>query len=143
MPDLTRKRSRDDAAEAILASEERVHRDLRSRGMASALARPLAARIAPQAARLSEDAYALFLDGVLAAQGGEAVGTDRQEHAAPGTRGRSEARVAAEAGAAELQRLMQDFATELKKLDEGLRLLSAYLLRIRDRTAREPSRTVH
>ena len=44
--------------------------------------------------------------------------------------------------ALEIQRLVQDFAVELQKLDEGLRLLSTYLLRIRDRartdeTARE------
>ena len=32
----------------------------------------------------------------------------------------------------EIQRLVQDFAVELQKLDEGLRLLSTYLLRIRE-----------
>ena len=35
--------------------------------------------------------------------------------------------------ALEIQRLVQDFAVELQKLDEGLQLLSTYLLRIRDR----------
>lgn len=142
MPDLTRKR-RIDATQALLASEDRVHRDLRARGMASALARPLAARIAPRAARLDEAGYALFLDGVLAAHGSDAAEPEERELATPAEEGRDETRALAESGAAELQRLMQDFAIELKKLDEGLRLLSAYLLRIRDRTSREPSRTVH
>ena len=124
MPDLTRKRRPEGAADAEPAGEARVQRDLLARGVASALARPLAARIAPRAARLSDEDYTLFLDGVAAAHGGE------DAHAS-------------ESGAVELQRLMQDFAAELKKLDEGLRLLSAYLLRIRDRTRREPSRTLH
>ncbi|NIU68228.1 MAG: hypothetical protein GWN73_23610, partial [Actinobacteria bacterium] len=65
-----------------------------------------------RAGELDGEAYGLFLDGVAAAR--VAQSTD------------------AESDTAELQRLVQDFAVELKKLDEGLRLLSAYLLRIRD-----------
>ncbi len=105
--------------------EQRLRRDLEERGIAAALAGPVASRIASRAADLSGDAYAAFLDGVAAAAG------DPKED--PG----------AEAGAAEIQRLVQDFAVELKKLDEGLRLLSAYLLRIRDRATKERSRMVH
>ena len=103
----------------------RVRRDLEARGLAAAASRPVADRIAPQAAELTGDAYAAFLDGVAAA--GDGSGDDPRE----------------EAGAVEMQRLVQDFAVELKKLDEGLRLLSTYLLRIRDRASGERTRIVH
>jgi DNA repair ATPase RecN len=43
----------------------------------------------------------------------------------------------------ELHRMLEDFAAELKKLDEGLRLLTAYLSRLREKTAVEPVRTLH
>jgi len=98
--------------------EARVRGDLERRGLAEATARHAAARIAPQAGELAGDAYATFLDGVAAVQSGDPEGR----------RG--------EAGAGEIQRLVQDFAIELKKLDEGLRLLSTYLLRIRDRATK-------
>jgi hypothetical protein len=104
---------------------ERVRRDLESRGLAAAASGPVALRIAPQAAELTGDAYAAFLDGVAAAGGGSGDGPLE------------------ESGAVEMQRLVQDFAVELKKLDEGLRLLSTYLLRIRDRAVSERSRVVH
>lgn len=116
---------RNAVARESAALERRLRRDLEARGLAAALAGPVATRIAPRAAELSGDAYTAFLDGVAAASGG------RRED--PG----------AEAGAAEIQRLVQDFAIELKKLDEGLRLLSAYLLRIRDRAGSERPRLVH
>jgi hypothetical protein len=112
----------EDVEEAAL--RERVRRDLELRGVAPAAAPAVAARIAVRAANLAPDAYAAFLDGVAAG------------HGAP----RDDAR--ADAGALEIQRLVQDFAVELKKLDEGLRLLSSYLLRIRDRASNE-RRVVH
>lgn len=122
-----RKPSHDASAEPA-ASPERVRCDLERRGLAAPLAQALAARIAPRAAELPEDAYALFLDGVAAAHG--AVPGEQPSGKPAGSQ------------AVELQHLMQDFAVELKKLDEGLRLLSAYLLRIRDRTGDGP-RIVH
>lgn len=118
-------RRKDAVARASAALERRLRRDLEARGLAAALAAPVATRIAQRAAELDGDAYGAFLDGVAAAAGA------RREDAGE------------EASAAEIQRLVQDFAIELKKLDEGLRLLSAYLLRIRDRTARERPRVVH
>ena len=104
---------------------ERLRRDLEQRGVAAAVSGPVAARIATRVAGLDPDAYAAFVDGVAAG------------HGAP----REDAR--AEAGALEIQRLVQDFAIGLKKLDEGLRLLSTYLLRIRDRASPERPRVVH
>ena len=107
MPQLGRKRERPPVEPDL---RDRVQRDLEARGVSPALARPVAARVAPHARGLEDPAYEAFLDGVAAAHGGVATA------AVP------------EAGAAEIQRLVQDFAVELKKLDEGLRLLSAYLL---------------
>lgn len=126
MPGLSRKR-RGPASPAAPAADlgQRVQRDLEARGVSKALSKPLAARIAGRVAELDDDAYTVFLDGCVAAQG--AAGQ------AP----------VAEAGAAEIQRLVRDFAIELKKLDEGLKLLSAYLVRIRDRTGRDSRRIVH
>ena len=43
----------------------------------------------------------------------------------------------------ELQRMLEDFATEVQKLDEGLRLITAYLSRLREKTSVEPARTLH
>jgi hypothetical protein len=43
----------------------------------------------------------------------------------------------------ELHRMLEDFAAELKKLDEGLRLVAAYLSRLREKTSVEPAPTLH
>jgi hypothetical protein len=43
----------------------------------------------------------------------------------------------------EFQRLVEDFASELKKLDEGLRVLMAFLTRLRDHAAVETPKTLH
>lgn len=43
----------------------------------------------------------------------------------------------------ELHRLLEDFASELKKLDEGLRLLTTFLVRLRDQTAVGDARILH
>ena len=42
-----------------------------------------------------------------------------------------------------MQRLFQDFATELKRIDEGLRLLASYVIRIRKRVSESSRQTVH
>ena len=119
---LSRRSRRSRAPETPEDLEHRLRSDLELRGIDSSLCRALAQRIAPRAAELSSDAYPAFIDGVAAVE--------------------SEPR--SEAGAAEIQRLVQDFAIELKKLDEGLRLLSSYLLRIRDRTLQPPrGRVIH
>ena len=121
---LKRRDQRGSPAEKPAAKglEARVRRDLEQRGLDAFTAGPVSARIAPRAAELSGGAYGAFLDGVAATQA-----ADRDEHAS----------------ATEIQRLVQDFAIELKKLDEGLRLLSTFLLRIRDRAASEQTRVVH
>jgi hypothetical protein len=43
----------------------------------------------------------------------------------------------------EIQRLMKGFAGELRKLEEGLRILSAYVTRMRSRSESDEERTLH
>ena len=43
----------------------------------------------------------------------------------------------------ELQRLMAGFAGELRKLEEALRILDAYLARMRTQTATSQGQTLH
>ena len=122
MRGLNRRSRRAPALETPADLENRLRSDLEQRGVDPSVCRAVAQRIAPRAAELSSDAYPAFIDGVAAAEG-----EPRRE-----------------AGAAEIQRLVQDFAIELKKLDEGLRQLSSYLLRIRDRTGQPPrGRVIH
>jgi len=103
----------------------RLRVDLEQRGVPVALAGALAERLEPRAATLDPAAYQVVIEAACAA-------CSAQRRAA-----------APEAGA-EIQRLVQDFAVELQKLDEGLRLLSTYLLRIRDRARGDESvRLVH
>jgi hypothetical protein len=104
----------------------RLRADLERRGVPVALAGAVAERLEPRAAALDAAAYQAVIETACAAWGA-------QRRAAPPD------------GGAEIQRLVQDFAVELQKLDEGLRLLSTYLLRIRDRasSSSEPARLVH
>jgi len=43
----------------------------------------------------------------------------------------------------ELQQIMKAFAGELNKLEEGLRVLAAYLTRMKSRTPRKDPRSFH
>jgi hypothetical protein len=105
--------------------EQRLCADLEQRGLTPAQALALAARLEPSIATLGPTAYQAVLDAACA---GHAAQKTAQEETPP----------------AEIQRLIQDFAVELQKLDEGLQLLSTYLLRIRDRSRGDrPVRLVH
>jgi len=104
---------------------KRLRADLERRGVPAALASAVSERLAPRAAALDLAGYQAVVDATCASWGA-------QRKAAPPE------------AALEIQRLVQDFAIELQKLDEGLRLLSTYLLRIRDRArSDESARLVH
>ena len=103
----------------------RLRVDLERRGLPAALASAVSDRLEMRAETLDAVAYQAVLDATCTAWGA-------QRKAAPPD------------AALEIQRLVQDFAVELQKLDEGLRLLSTYLLRIRDRARGDESvRLVH
>jgi hypothetical protein len=104
---------------------QRLRDDLEQRGVPAALARAVSERLERQAGSLDPQAYQAVLDATCTTWG------ERRKAAPPDA-------------ALEIQRLVQDFAVELQKLDEGLRLLSTYLLRIRDRArGDESARLVH
>lgn len=96
----------------------RIREDLERRGVSAEFSGPVAERLGDIAGDLSGAEYEAVLEGVAAAYG---VHRERESSSA-----RVESR--------EIHRLVQDFAVELKKLDEGLRILSAYLVRIRERS---------
>ena len=99
--------------------------DLERRGVPAALASAVTERLELRAATLDPTAYQAVLDATCATWGAQRKATPPD-------------------AALEIQRLVQDFAVELQKLDEGLRLLSTYLLRIRDRArSDESARLVH
>ncbi|HXK22987.1 MAG TPA: hypothetical protein VMS55_09960 [Myxococcota bacterium] len=103
----------------------RLRADLERRGVPVVLATAVSERLAPRAAGLDPAGYQAVVDATCASW-------SAQRKAAPPE------------AALEIQRLVQDFAIELQKLDEGLRLLSTYLLRIRDRARTDESaRLVH
>ena len=111
------------------ADLERVRSDLENRGIDPKFSRLVARRLVAIAPDLSELEYAAILDGVSAA-----YGTCRE------ISGLSEAHFRHES---ELQRLMAGFTGELRKLDEGLQMLSTYILRMSALSSREDSEALH
>jgi hypothetical protein len=110
-------------------ADSRFCRDLADRGLNPADARKIAERMALAADGLSPDQYAVALDAAVAAF--ESMN--------------DEAVAVAEAGRRidEIQRMMQGFAGELRKLEEGLRTLSAYAQRMRSQTSGDDPDTLH
>ena len=105
----------DPAADALRGELERL-------GFAPAEANLLAGRLVSLARDLPEREYRRLIEGVIL--------------------GRRAARAPIQK-TPELHRMLEDFAAELKKLDEGLRLVTAYLSRLREKTSVEPARTLH
>jgi len=108
---------------------EQVRLDLEDLGIDPEFSRPVAQRLVAIAPGLTAVEYAAILDGVTAAY---SVHRDRTEP--------SGARVK---HANELRRLMEGCTGELRKLDEGLQMLSAYLLRMCALASREGSGNLH
>jgi hypothetical protein len=105
----------------------RIRRDLERKGVAPRFSECVSERLEESVARLSPREYGAILDSVAAAYG---------EH--------NETRGGATVDdIADVQRLMQGFSEELQKLDEGLRMLSAYVSRLRERGARGAAERLH
>jgi hypothetical protein len=95
----------------------RIHSDLRERGIAEELRAAFAERLAPISASGSTEAYAAALDAVVLAY-----------------RNGPPAAPTAPASLNELQRLMKGFTGELRKLEEAMRTLDAFVTRMRSQT---------
>jgi hypothetical protein len=107
----------------------RVRTELARRGLPERVAETLTGKLASTVAKLSEEEVAAVLDSVAAAHG---------------VRGEAALRSGiAEDDLADVQRLMQGFREEVQKLDEGLRVLSAYVSRLRKRGEEPLDETLH
>ncbi len=93
----------------------RIRVDLERKGVSPEFSQPVAERLAVIAPDFTTTEYAAVLDGVAAA-----YGVLRQDSDA--TR-----------DASEILRLMEGFSSEMRKLEEGLRVLSAYAQRMQSR----------
>jgi hypothetical protein len=111
--------SKSDAS--MRAPADALRGELERLGLAPAEAGPLAERLVDLSRHLPEREYRALLEGVILGQ------------RAARTPARSP----------ELHRMLEDFAAELQKLDEGLRLLTAFLSRLREQTEFSIARTVH
>lgn len=106
-----------------------VRSDLEERGVAPEFSRSVAERLTPVVADLREEAYGLVLQAVAAS-----YGVHHDDLRTLGQR----------AGDVDhLQRLMRGFAGELRKLEEALRILNAYVTRMRSRAVGRSPRTLH
>ena len=108
-----------DKPESALPAEE-LRGELERLGLKPAEASEIADRLAQLSRDLPQREYRALLEGIALGQ-----------RAARGT-----------VRSPELSRMLEDFARELQKLDEGLRLLTAFLSRLREQTL-EPARTLH
>ncbi|MDJ0868938.1 MAG: hypothetical protein QNK03_22710 [Myxococcota bacterium] len=107
----------------------RVQRDLESLGVSAAFSAPVAARIAGLRPELGEDTYSAVLDGVT-------VAFDAHRSHCDSLAGRVQ-------DIDEIERLMKGFAGELRKLEEGLRIVSAYVTRMHTKAGTERERLLH
>jgi len=108
---------------------EQVRSDLEDLGIDPEFSRPVAQRLVAIAPGLTDVEYAAILDGVTAAY---SVHRDRTGSGDAGIKQGNE-----------LRRLMEGCTGELRKLDEGLQMLSAYLLRMCALASREGSENLH
>ena len=98
-------------------TRERIRADLERRGVGPAYSKVISSHLERVSEGLSPKAYEAVLASVVLAHGGrhaEAEPTAARPH-----------------DLSELRRLMNGFAGELRKLDEAMQILSAYVRRIR------------
>lgn len=114
----------------------RVRRDLEARGVAPEFATAVGDRLERVVADLSGEAYDALLSGV-------ALACEARRGAAPGEALAGAAEPGRRSELAEVERLVEGFADELRKIDEGLRTLTAFVERLRSRVPAPPGATFH
>jgi hypothetical protein len=110
-------------------ARERLRRGLEDRGIDPVFVDAFLARLGSPEGEPSAGPYEAVLDAVTAAYGAHQAGQE--------TLRRSLRELA------EMSRLTEDFAGELRKLDEALKTLAAYLERIHQRAGPTVRGTVH
>jgi hypothetical protein len=127
----TRLRASMDTEAAALSRQRlaRIQGDLERLGVAGEVREELARRLEALTRRLTPEAYDALVAGVALAHGLH----------------REEGRVLRRSlhDLEEIQRLIGGFSDELRKLDEALRTLSAYVRRMGSRADPPSSKTVH
>lgn len=126
------KKNRPESGKAALQGlrrRGRIRADLESRGVSSSYSDPVAERLEEVALDFSSSEYSAALEGVAAA-----YDVYRED---------CEALAHSSRDIDEIQRLMQGFAGELRKLEEGLRIVSAYVLRMHSKASRERRGLLH
>ena len=127
---MSEKNPRDERDEpGGVRGRDELRRELERRGVAS----DLAARLADDLAALGDS---LTPEARLGAVKGVAL-------ASAVHRERTEAFRRWQEDLAEIERLMSAFASELKKVDEAVKILSAFVGRVREQTSPDPDRVVH
>ena len=108
---------------------DQIARELELRGVPREASKPVAQRLASRCAGLDPCSYAAALDGAAAALSAEHGDRAALERSAKNIH--------------EIQHLMEGFAGELRKLEEGLRIVSAYVLRMHDKASSEREKQLH
>jgi hypothetical protein len=116
-------------AARVAGRRQRIRTDLESKGVSPGFSGPLARRLERLRSEPGSETYAAALEGAAAAydayRGDPELLEDRSRDIE------------------EIQRLMQGFAGELLKLEEGLRIISAYVLRMHDKATRDGDGVLH
>jgi hypothetical protein len=118
-----------DGVEAGAEVRDRLRRDLEARGVDPLFADAVLTRVALVSSDASEPSWEAIVEGVEVAY---RVHRNGQESLRRSLRDLSE-----------LSRLVDDFGGELKKLDEGLKMLAAYLSRMRKQVGSEGRQILH
>lgn len=108
---------------------EALRRELEQNGVATELAERLAFDLETLSGSLTPEARLAAVKGVALASAAH--------------RERADAFRRSQEELVEIERLMSAFASELKKVDEAVKILSAFVGRVREQTAPDPDRRVH
>ena len=125
--DGSRGGGRDDVR--VIRSRSRIQGDLEEQGVGQDFSEPVAQLLETATRGFSAARYDAVLMGVAAAY---AV----YQHESDGLE-------TARRDVAEIQGLMRGFADELRKVEESLRIVSAFVLRMHSKASQDPSGFVH
>ena len=113
----------------VAGRRQRIRADLENKGVNPGFSEALAQRLERLRREPGSESYAAALEGAAAAY--------------DAYRGDAELLEDRSRDIEEIQRLMQGFAGELLKLEEGLRIISAYVLRMHNRASRDGGEALH